>query len=466
MNAWNYNAFLNEALTQIQNEFNEKEKGTEFAMWFNLNYVESRELVIVVSMYSKFLKDSFENKGYKKLVEDKIYDICGQNIKLEIIISKVQKNTESVTSNESVSVEKKESIKTEEKKPIVQKKKHPQLLERYTLDNFVTGDLNQFGKNVAIAAAKNPGKSYNPILYYGGVGLGKTHLMQAIGNEIYKTSDANIICTTAEEFTNEFIRALHNDTIQAFKNKYRKADVLLIDDIHFLLGKEGCQEELFHTFEALYQESKQMVFTCDRPAKELKDMSDRLRSRFERGLNINLQFPKYETRYAILKKKCEEENFEVDDEVLDFIAKNVETNIRDLESALKTVHAYEELMKQHVTLEIAQQQLGSMLSAQKENFITIDVIKKVVAGKYGLTVKDLENHSRTKNIATPRHYAVYLSSVLTEYSTTEIGKEFGGRDHSTIMNSIAKIKNEMKVDASVEPLLNLLIKDIKEYKNK
>jgi len=465
MNLYNYNAFLTEALIQTKEEFNQKEHEAEFFMLFsNLEYIESDELKIIASVPSKFIYERLINGKHIIELEKKLYELSGQNIKIELKISQ-KKSPENKTSNSlvenSFSSSKNETVKETEEKP-----RHPQLNPRYTFENFVKGANNEFALNGSIAVSRNPGKVYNPVLIYGGVGLGKTHLMQSIGNEIYKKSDSKIICITAEDFTNEFMQALNSGTTQKFKNKYRQADVLLIDDIHFLIGKEETQQELFYTFEALYNNNKQMVFTCDRPAKELKGITDRLRNRFERGLNVDLQVPQYETRRAILEKKVNLEHLNIDSDVLDLIAKNISTNVRDLESALTTIKAYEELMGQHVTLEIAQKQLKNMISDSKDTSITIETIQKVIANQYGLSVSELKGKSRKKSVIIPRHYAIYLSKELTEYSTTEIGSEFGGRDHTTALNSLKKVE-EMKItDPSTEQILSLLTQKIKEFKNK
>jgi len=467
MDSWNYSAFLNEALIQIKDEFNQQGREGEFYMWFNLEYVESKEFKIIASVMTSFMQKEFKNRGYIDMVENKIFELCGQNIKLEIIVNPQRKKSENNAKNESSNLfSNTSSVAAPAKKAAPEKVPHSQLNPRYTFDNFVKGDNNAFALNGSIAISRNPGKAYNPVLIYGGVGLGKTHLMQAIGNEIYKNSDAKIIFVTAEDFTNEFLQALYSNSTQKFKNKYRQADVLLIDDIHFFLGKTETQEELFNTFEALYNSNKQMVFTCDRPAKELKGMSERLRSRMERGLNVDLQVPQYETRLAILQKKAENENLNVEQEVLELIAKNISTNVRDLESALTTIQAYEELMGQHVTLEIAQKQLRNMISTAKDGSITVETIQKVIADKFGISVNDIKGKSRSQNVVIPRHYAIYIAKELTDYSLTELGNEFGGRDHTTIMNSINKIEEQKKTDPTTEPYIEMLIRNIKDYKNK
>ncbi|MGP1587487.1 MAG: chromosomal replication initiator protein DnaA [Treponemataceae bacterium] len=452
----NYNAFLTEALSQIKNDFEKNNNLADFIMYFNLTYIESKGLTIVVSVPSTFLRDQFSKKGYLKLIEEKLYELSAQNMKLEIIVSKAQKTN---TVKENLNIERNLPVEKN-----LTKSKHPQLSERYTFENFVKGDNNAFALSASIAVSKNPGNAYNPILIYGGVGLGKTHLMQAIGNEAYKNNDIKIICVTAEFFTNEFIQSINTNSTNKFKNKYRQADILLIDDIHFLIGKNETQQELFYTYEALYQANKQMVFTCDRPISELKGIEDRLRSRFERGLNVDLQAPKYETRLAILEKKVSAEKLKIDRNILELIAKNICTNVRDLESALTKIKAFEELMGQKLTLEIAQNQLRDVFSAPKQKNISVETIQKVIAQHYNISVKELKGKGRGKYVMLPRHIAIYISRELTEYSTTELGQEFGGRDHTTIMNSYKVIEKLLISDPTLEPTIQMLVRRVKEEK--
>ena len=343
------------------------------------------------------------------------------------------------------------------------KRQHPQLNKEYTFERFIIGESNSFAANAALAISRNPGTGYNPCLVYGGVGLGKTHLAQAIGNSVFREfPDLKVAYVTAETFANEFILSIQKKAGHQFKNRYRSVDVLLIDDIHFLEGKEGTQEELFHTFNALYDANKQMVFTSDRPVSEIRSLSDRLRSRFERGLNVDLQPPNYETRIAILKKKIEEKKVKIPDEVVDLICRNVNTNVRDLEKALTKLIAYAELVNRHITLEIAHQQLKDFFTQPSQKNITIEHIQKIVSDYFGLTYKDLRGKRRTKAVAFPRQVAMYISRELTEYSTTEVGAEFGGRDHTTVMHACQKIEDRMKLDPNLEPTLQQLIKKVRE----
>jgi chromosomal replication initiator protein len=462
MDNWNYSVFWDEAINQAKTELSEN----EFAMWFNIQYDSSTEKTIVIRVPSTFYKDQLVRQ-YQKYLEDKLFDLMGRRISIDFIVVKPTKvETESAGAPAAAETVEKAAVRAKEP-PARDRGKHPQLRTDYTFENFVIGDNNGFASNAALAIAKNPGTAYNPFLIYGGVGLGKTHLMQSIGNRVWAESPKiKVICITAEEFTNEFIQSIHDKTTQNFKNKYRYVDVLLIDDIHFLQNKLGSQEELFHTFNALYDANKQMVFTCDRPVSELKNLSDRLRSRFERGLNVDLQPPNFETRSAILKKKIEVGRVHVPDEVVEMIAKNISTNVRDLEAALTKLVAYSELVHRDITLEIAQNQLKDVFSQTKHGNVTIDNIVRVVADYYKLSYNDLKGKKRTKNIAFPRQVAMYIARDITEYSTTELGFEFGGRDHTTVMHACQKIEERLKLDPNLDSSIQSLIRTIKEYSSK
>jgi len=463
MNNWDYSVFWNEVINQAKVELSEH----EFAMWFNIQYDSSTENSVSIRVPSSFYRDQLVRQ-YQKYLEDKLFDLMGKRITIDFIVVKPTMSDEARSQSQA----REEKIESTQKgqdhaNPPRDRGKHPQLRVDYTFENFVIGDNNGFASNAALAISKNPGTSYNPFLIYGGVGLGKTHLMQSIGNRVWiESRKTKIICITAEEFTNEFIQSIHDKTTQNFKNKYRYVDVLLIDDIHFLQNKLGSQEELFHTFNALYDANKQMVFTCDRPVSELKNLSDRLRSRFERGLNVDLQPPNFETRCAILKKKIEAGHVPVPDEVIEIIAKNISTNVRDLEAALTKLVAYAELVHKEITLEIAQNQLKDVFSQSKHGNVTIDNILRVVADYYKLSYNDLKGKKRTKNIAFPRQVAMFIARDITEYSTTELGFEFGGRDHTTVMHACQRIDERLKLDPNLESTIQALIRTIKDYSAK
>ena len=455
------------AMEELHTQYINENRENEFVFNFNVNYVEDTIDTVTVSVASPFMKNQVTSKGSLTVIENKLREVTGlNNLKIECIIKAESTASATLVSHEKES-EKTPAVKEVEtsvvKKPA--KKQHPQLSEDFTFDSFVPGDNSNYAYNAALAVAKNPGKKYNPVLFYGGSGLGKTHLMQAIGNYIHQNNeeDLKIGYLSAEDFTNDFTSSLSSKKPNEFKNKYRNLDVLLLDDIHFLQNKTGIQEELFHTFDALSQKKAQMVFTCDRPIREIKNMADRLVSRLSKGLSIDLTVPDYETRVAILQKKTELYNKHLDSEIIDFIAKNIETNVRDLEAALNKVIGLEELMGQKITLENVKSHLKDLIGTGTEN-ISLDVIQKVVADNYQISISDIKGKKRDKKFVTPRHIAMYISRTLTEISFTELGNEFGGRDHTTVMNACENVEEQIKVDSSFESKIQLLIREIKDYK--
>jgi chromosomal replication initiator protein len=445
-----YEAFWKEAMRVIAEELSEQELST----WFRgIELVGSGDSHLLVSVPSSFIKDQLTQR-YLPRIEEKLEDLAGQKLSIKL---SVQKKSPGRSSHDEPG----KSQKADDGGG--RKRQHPNLNKEYTFERFIIGESNSFAANAALAIARNPGTGYNPCLIYGGVGLGKTHLVQAIGNSVYREfPELKVAYVTVETFANEFILSIQKKTGHQFKNKYRLVDVLLIDDIQFLEGKEGTQEELFHTFNALYDANKQMVFTSDRPVGEIRSLSDRLRSRFERGLNVDLQPPNYETRIAILNRKVEEKKAKIPDEVVEVICRNINTNVRDLEKALTKLIAYAELVNKNITLDIARQQLKDFFAQPSQKNITIELIQKIVSDYFGLSYKDLRGKRRTKAVAFPRQVAMYLSRELTEYSTTEVGAEFGGRDHTTVMHACQKIEDRMKLDPNIEPTLQTLLKQIKE----
>ena len=461
MNLYDYSLFWNEALKQLEQELGEH----EFSLWFNIDYISATADTISVRVPSAFYRDQFI-KNYQSVIETKLADLTGKSLTLDFVVEKKSPGPSASAQEEN----KPAAAKNKEKKndpPYKSASKHPLLRTELTFENFVIGENNSFAANAALAISKNPGTAYNPFLIYGGVGLGKTHLMQSIGNRVWaEAGKAKIICVTAEAFMNEFIQSIHDKTGHNFKNKYRQADILLVDDIQFLEKKMGLQEELFHTFNALYDANKQMVFTCDRPVSELKNLEERWRSRFERCLNVDLQPPNYETRCAILRKKAESFRLSVPDEVTNIIAKNISTNVRDLEAALMKLDAYAALVGKTITLEIAQQQLKDVFSQSKHGNVTIDHILRVVADQFKISYGDLKGKKRTKNIVFPRQVAMYIAREITEYSTTELGLEFGGRDHTTVMHGCQKIEERLKLDPSLETTIQHIVEAVKEMSSK
>jgi chromosomal replication initiator protein len=329
---------------------------------------------------------------------------------------------------------------------------------RYTFEEFVVGNSNRFAHAAAQAVAGAPARAYNPLFLYGGVGLGKTHLMHAIGHRVLlDNSGANVVYVTCEKFTNEFIIALQNNRTPEFRNRYRQVDVLLIDDIQFLAGKETTQEEFFHTFNALHESGRQLIISSDRPPKEIQTLESRLRSRFEWGLLTDIQAPDLETREAILRKKAESEKIPVPDEVTSFIAKVIPSNIRELEGALIRVVAYASLTKSPITIDLAAEVLKSAVAQAPLQRITIGKIKDTVAGAHGLTVKEMDNGRRDQRLAAPRQIAMYIATELTQYSLPQIAREFGKKDHTTVMYARDKIKDQMQRDEAYRNKIRQLI---------
>ena len=467
--AWEYTMKVLHDLYKSQN------KEDEFKLWFNMNYVEDTIDTITVSVASSFLQQTMQKKGNFDIVLKKLKEITGQeDIRLNCIVVKEElsesKKSESLndekSSKKSVEPETSSSNSNAAENKKANFKKHQLLQEEYTFDTFIPGDNSNFAYNASIAVAKNPGKQYNPILLYGGSGLGKTHLMQAIGNYIYNSGGEKLkICyVSAETFTNEFTVSIKEGKTNAFKNKYRNLDVLLLDDIHFLQNKEQTQEELFYTFNALHEKKAQMVFTCDRPIKEIKNMAARLVSRLANGLCIDLQPPSYETRVAILQKKIDLMDKTLSQDIVEYIAKNIETNVRDLEAALNKVFGYADLVEKKPDLEITKHLLKDVMDSGSNESISIDVIQKVIADNYQISVADLKGKKRDKKFVIPRQIAIYIARELTEMAYTDIGNEFGGKDHSTIMSAYNKIAEQIKIDSSLESKIQLYIREIKEYK--
>ena len=315
---------------------------------------------------------------------------------------------------------------------------------KYIFDSFVVGNSNRFAHAASLAVAEAPAKAYNPLFIYGDVGLGKTHLMQAIGHYILNHSpNTKVVYTSSETFTNELINAIRDDKTAEFRNKYRSIDVLLVDDIQFVAGKERTQEEFFHTFNALHEANKQIILSSDRTPKEIPTLEDRLRSRFEWGLITDIQKPDYETRMAILRKKANLENLQVPNEVIAYIATHIQSNIRELEGALIRIVAYSSLTNKAITEELARDALKDILPAAKAREISIKLIKEVVTEYYSLKPKDMTSKARTHSIAFPRQVAMFLSRELTGTSLPQIGVEFGRRDHTTVIHALNKINEKL-----------------------
>ncbi len=462
--AWDYEVFWSEALKELQEQLTAQ----EFETWLRkLSYLRSAESEVVISVPSSFYRSQVESR-YQRGLEQTLRDLSGQSIRVEFVVDKATAaaiaEEEAATGNDKTSARRPDARlepRSSAAPPPPARRAHRQLNQEYNFARFVEGESNSFALNAAMAIANNPGRSYNPCLIYGSVGLGKTHLLQAIGNEVHRQlTDLKVVYVTVETFTNEFIQSIKEKTGHRFKNRYRSADVLLIDDVQFLQGKVETQHELFHTFNALYDAKKQMVFSSDRPVAELKALPDRLINRFERGLNVDLQPPSYETRIAILRQKVEERQIDIGDDVIELISRNVRTNVRDLEKALTKLVAYAELVERTISIDIANRELRDLFSRPDSRNIGVDAIQRTVADFFSLTANDLRGKKRTKAIAFPRQVAMYITRRLTEYSTTEVGNEFGGRDHTTVMYACQKVEERMKTDATLEPTIQQIIRSL------
>ncbi len=332
---------------------------------------------------------------------------------------------------------------------------------KYTFDTFIIGNSNRFAHAASLAVAESPAKAYNPLFMYGGVGLGKTHLMHAIGHYVLSQNpNLKVMYVSSEKFTNELINAIKDDKNEEFRYRYRNIDILLIDDIQFIAGKERTQEEFFHTFNALYEANKQIIISSDKPPKDITTLEERLRSRFEWGLIADLQAPDLETRIAILSKKAQLENLDIPNDVLVFIADKIASNIRELEGALNRVIAYTSLTEAELTVDVAEEALKDILSANKSRVINCNLIQEIVARYFDIKFDEFRSKKRNRDIAFPRQIAMYLCRELTDMSLPRIGEEFGGRDHSTVIHAIEKISNDLENSAETRRAIDELKKSI------
>ena len=330
---------------------------------------------------------------------------------------------------------------------------------KYTFKNFVVGASNQFAHAACLAVAEAPARAYNPLFIYGGVGLGKTHLLNSIGNYVAERGDVRIAYVTTEQFTNEVINSIRYDKMVELRRRYRNVDMLLIDDIQFLAGKERTQEEFFHTFNTLYEARKQIVLSSDRFPKEMPSMEERLRSRFEWGLIADLQQPDVETRIAILRKKSEEEGIAIGEDVVQLLAANLKSNIREIEGALIRLGAYASLTGHTITVEMAKNVLRDLLGG-KRKVITTEDIQEAVANRYHIKVSDLKSKRRTKTLVHPRQVAMYLCRELTDASFPEIGRDFGGKDHTTIIHACKQVQKSLEKDSSLRATINSITEEV------
>jgi chromosomal replication initiator protein len=413
---------------------------------------------LVLSVNSRYYQDKLRERLQLKL-ERVLSELEGLQITIIFKVSDKKNLPDNEPSALTASVPEKKKHK---------KEKPRALLAENTFATFVPGENSEFALGVAKSIAENPqNKQYNPCLIFGGVGLGKTHLLQAIGNQIYEQNpDANILYMTARELYEDITKSILSDNKNnEYRKKYSLIDILLIDDIHVLENKKATQETLYHIFDDLYNNSKPVVFTCDRPVTELKNITPRLLSRFAWGIKVDLQPPNFETKVAIINKKLNSLGKSLNDDVIEFIAKSIQTNVRDLEAAIKTLIAYAEITNKTITIDLARTQLRSVLqntSSAQSSTIPISLVQKIVSSYFNVSVSDLKSKKKTQSIVMPRQLAMYIIRNITEYSTTEIGLEFGGRDHTTVMHSCDKIEKLKLSDPNLESTIQNLIRAVRE----
>ena len=398
---------------------------------------------------NEFARDWLEGH-YSQLVSNILFDLTGERLEVKFIIpqSKQDDHFDVILPSKRVEA-------ADEPADIPQSMLNP----KYTFDTFVIGSGNRFAHAASLAVAEAPAKAYNPLFIYGGVGLGKTHLMHSIGHYVIEHNPkAKVVYLSSEKFTNEFINAIRDNKAVDFRNKYRNVDVLLIDDIQFLAGKESTQEEFFHTFNTLHEESKQIIISSDRPPKEIPTLEERLRSRFEWGLITDITPPDLETRIAILRKKAKAEGLDIPNEVMLYIANQIDSNIRELEGALIRVVAYSSLINKDINADLAAEALKDIIPSSKPKVVTILDIQRVVGEQFNVKLEDFKAKKRTKSVAFPRQIAMYLSRELTDFSLPKIGEEFGGRDHTTVIHAHEKISKMLDSD----PQLQQQLKQIKQ----
>ncbi|MDP4552972.1 chromosomal replication initiator protein DnaA [Alkalihalobacillus macyae] len=439
---------------QALSEIEKKLSKPSFETWLKSTSANRMEGdTIIITAPNEFARDWLESR-YSSLITETLLELTGSELRAKFIIPQNQSDTD---------LDLEQSMKKKPKANPAQEE-HPQsvLNSKYTFDTFVIGSGNRFAHAASLAVAEAPAKAYNPLFIYGGVGLGKTHLMHAIGHYVIEHNpNAKVVYLSSEKFTNEFINSIRDNKTVNFRNKYRNVDVLLIDDIQFLAGKEQTQEEFFHTFNALHEESKQIVISSDRPPKEIPTLEDRLRSRFEWGLITDITPPDLETRIAILRKKAKAEGLDIPNEVMLYIANQIDTNIRELEGALIRVVAYSSLINQDMNADLAAEALKNIIPSSKPRVITIHDIQTVIGDHYSVKLEDFAAKKRTKSVAFPRQIAMYLSRELTDFSLPKIGEEFGGRDHTTVIHAHEKISRLVDSDTELQKKVHDIVEQLK-----
>ncbi|TCP22152.1 chromosomal replication initiator protein DnaA [Scopulibacillus darangshiensis] len=448
----NIHDLWNQALAHIQKKLSKP----SFETWLKATTAHSLEdNTIIITAPNEFARDWLESR-YSSLISDTIKDLTGSELDVKFIIP------QNITEDEQFNINQLKKKSDRKNGNQAEETKKSMLNSKNTFDTFVIGAGNRFAHAASLAVAEAPAKAYNPLFIYGGVGLGKTHLMHAIGHYVMEhNADAKVVYLSSEKFTNEFINSIRDNKGVEFRNKYRNVDVLLIDDIQFIAGKESTQEEFFHTFNTLHEESKQIVISSDRPPKEIPTLEDRLRSRFEWGLITDITPPDLETRIAILRKKAKADGLDMPNEVMLYIANQIDTNIRELEGALIRVVAYSSLINQDINVDLAAEALKDIIPSSKPKVITIKDIQMVIGEEYNVKLEDFAAKKRTKSIAFPRQIAMYLSRELTDYSLPKIGEEFGGRDHTTVIHAHEKISKLLSSDRELQKSIQDITEQLK-----
>lgn len=445
------NQLWREAISSLEKSMSPQ----HFSTWIKpIRFISLEKEVVRLEVPNRFILDWVKDH-YFQTIQKTVNDLGNVQYKIEISISKTN---EKINDYQEES-KNKETIKFVNKKNIKESNtnnSHSNLNQKYTFEDFVSGSFNQFAYAAAMAVANNPATTYNPLFIYGGVGLGKTHLITAIGNALLKNRPEMRVCYySSEKFMNELINSLRYAKMDEFRNKFRSMDILLIDDVQFIAGKERTQEEFFHTFNALYESHKQIVVTSDKFPKDIPGLEERLRSRFEWGLIADIQAPDVETKQAILKMKAEQNEINIPNDVSLFLANSVTSNIRELEGYLIRIGAYASLTSTEITMEMAKEVLKDILVEKSREF-SIEEIQKIVANHFSIKLADMRSPKRLKTIVLPRQIAMYLSRQLTSCSYPEIGDKFGGKDHSTIIHAIKKIEKNLLEDFQLRTTINNL----------
>ncbi len=443
----------NELWQQVLSVIHTKLSKPSFDTWLkSTKALEFNETKLVICAPNNFAREWLESR-YTKLIKMSVFEVLERQVEINFVLE--DENQERFPASPQLQTQKQPVSSNEETFTHI-------LNPKYTFDTFVIGAGNRFAHAASLAVAEAPAKAYNPLFLYGGVGLGKTHLMHAIGHYILEHNPAaKVLYISSEKFTNEFINAIRDNRGESFRNKYRNIDILLIDDIQFLAGKDGTQEEFFHTFNALHEERKQIIISSDRPPKEIPTLEERLRSRFEWGLITDIQPPDLETRIAILRKKAKAENLDIPNEALMYIANQIDTNIRELEGALIRVVAYSSLVNEDITTHLAAEALRDIMPSNRPKVITVQDIQEKVGHFFGVRMEDFKARKRTKAVVFPRQIAMYLSRELTDLSLPKIGEAFGGRDHTTVIHAHDKITDTLKKDQELYKIIHNLKGQIK-----